>query len=455
MLDIIQNKTLAFIAGIVYLIGTLYVFFVAHKRGKFSFILIIYEYFFIVGLGISAIFLAFGYGANTDFYRSYILSNRSISDLTFWHLIFYSLGMVFGMAAYVPKDASNKSLTKPLKISSIDCLLYYKTLIGLGILFLLIYVFLAGPQVAFTTSATARAGDREGLEELSSFLFFKNIAQIGGLSLIFFPLVLVQKKNLFNIIFLLIYGLLLYSLTGARAAISDTIFFALVIYMSLTKFDFRKTILLTIFISAGLFFVMYGKGLGDDVFSVLFGQKNSVELRDNDIELFIGQFNNLIFSIDAGIKNFDNEGPFISKAILLAPLGFMPSWLFDNLGLQALSWQHLESKDNIVCLNTMAFPLAFPCTVPPYYVGVAAYLGSVVFGFVFGFVKFYFISMISIMWKRYRFYPELLWKPLILFILLERLTLFIPNVIGLFSFIAIIVLTFLYCQKLLRRKINS
>lgn len=452
MTDIIQNNTFALIASIIYLACTLFVFVVAHKRGRFSFILIIYEYFFIIGLGIGTISLVFGYGGNTDFNRYYILSNGLISNFTFWHLISYSFGMALGMAAYKPVKAADQFLVNPRLGSTLAYLSYYRWLIFLGIIFLLTYVLVAGPQIAFTAAAVARAGDREGLEEVTSFLFLKNIAQIGTLSLIFFPLVLNQKTNKLNVALLFIYGLLLFLLTGARAAVSDTIFFALLIYISRTRFNFSKIVLLSIFLLAGLFFVMYGKGLGDEIFSVFFGKKSTVELRDNDIELFIGQFNNLLFSIDAGVKNFNKEGPFISEAILLAPLGFMPGWLFDNLGLHGWSWQHAGAKDNIVCWNTSAFPLAYPCTVPPYYVGVAAYLGPVVFGFIFGFVKFYAISIISKMWQNYKSYPELLWRPLLFFILLERLTLFIPNVIGLFSFFGILIFIFFFIRKLLYRR---
>lgn len=447
MTHIVQSEILAFMAGFIYLACTLFVFYVAHKRAKFSFILFVYEYFFIIGLGFGSIALAFGYGATDDFFDEYIFSNGPIRDFAFWHLISYAVGMALGMATYKPSSFNRQFFNQVEAGSVLTDLFSYRAFLFMGIGFLLIYVSIAGPQVAFTSAASARAGSTEGLESVSSFVFFKNIAQIGTLSLIFFPAILCQKSKGFNIGLLFIYGILLYFLTGARAAISDTIMFALVIYISRNKLGFRQLVFVFACSIFGLLFTLYGKGLGDDLFSLIFDVSSNIVLRDSSFELFLGQFSHLIFSIDAGIINFEKDGPYISKAILLAPLGFMPGWLFNDLGLEGLSWQNVDFVDNIVCLNTMAYPLAYPCTIPPYFVGVAAYIWPVVFGFVFGFAKFYAISIFSVAWKEYKSHPNLLWKPLLAIVLLERLTLFIPNVIGLFSFIGILVLILYYLRK--------
>ena len=229
-------------------------------------------------------------------------------------------------------------------------------------------------------------------------------------------------------------------MTGARAAIFDTLILAMLIWFSRKRLGVaKKTFWICCFVFLGLLFTLYGKGLSDSLFFAGFGDADVVS---NEVESIfgkiIGQFIHLVYSIDAGVKYFFENGSTISSALLLAPLGIFPGWLYSYLDLEALSWQHVDWVDNIVCLNTFSYPDAEPCTMPPYYSGVSSYLGPITFGFIFGFVKFFIYQKISNLWHQLRFRSEVLWLPILYFILVARLSVLIPNVIGLFSFFAFV-----------------
>lgn len=452
-MNAVSNQTLALIAGLTYLLSTVYVFKIAHKRSGFSWILLVYEYFYIIGLGFGSIYLAFNTGADDDFFRYYILSNGPISNSTFIHIILYSAGMFLGVIVHSRKRIGS-TLHNPIttnKFDEIKEVYLYRATIYISILLLITYITSVGLEVALTTAGKARTGFTEGLEEATIFLFLKKLAQIGSLSIIFFPLIILRKKSFFDTSIFFVYGISLYILTGARAAISDTLMFGFFIYFSRGKINTTKIILLAASIFFAIIFTLYGKGLGDELFSYLFGIKTHLdELKAAELDALLSQFIHLTYSIDSGIKSFTKNGPIITDAILLAPIGIFPNWLFTSLGLDWLNWKNLSPNENLVCINTMSFPLAKNCTIPPYYLGAAAYLGPLLFGLIFGFIKFYLISSISLTWQKLSNYPTKLWKPLLSFILLERLSLFIPDVIAFISFLSLLALAFFLIRAFIK-----
>ena len=441
MNNLIENPYLAVITGFFYLLSTAIILYFFNKRNRFSFILIFSEFFYIVAIGVGCIYLAFPYADSDAFYLAYVNRNGPIDDITFYHIILYSIGMLLGAFSY-KNNITYKNIPDEKLISSKDIdsqISNFRKLIFLGFIFLGVYVYLVDITIAFTTAARSRAGIMDGLEDATSFLFLKNIAQIGVFSVIFLPLIFEKNKPFYDLFFLTLFGILLYILTGARGAILDTIFFSILIYLSRKNINLKKIIMLFIFFGIGILFSLYGKGLNDDIFNYLLKQELGIAAveRDISIQSFMTQFIGLIFSIDAGIKNFMENGPTISKSIFLSPLGVMPSWLFTSIGLDSLNWKSLSANDDIVCLNTMMYPDAEGCTIPPYYTGVSGYLLPLSGGLVFGFIRFYFFSFISYKWQRFFQNPKMLSKYLLAYILFAKLSLFIPNVISLISFFGI------------------
>lgn len=441
MNSLVESPLLALFSGSLYLLCSLLVF-IRVRRSGFFYLLAYSEWFYIIGLGFGSIFLALGVSSDNRIYEEYILQNGLIGDATFYHIIFFSVGMFFG--AFIDKmtgiKVDSENSIKFVSHFNGNQIFLYRGFIFLGLSFLIVYMFLVGPVTALSTAAAARGGSTEGLEGASGYLFLKNLAQIGGLSIIFFPFLIDQKKFKFDVFFICFYGIFLYLMTGARAAIFDTLILAMLIWFSRKRLGVaKKTFWICCFVFLGLLFTLYGKGLSDSLFFAGFGDADVVS---NEVESIFGkitgQFIHLVYSIDAGVKYFFENGSTISSALLLAPLGIFPGWLYSYLDLEALSWQHVDWVDNIVCLNTFSYPDAEPCTMPPYYSGVSAYLGPITFGFIFGFVKFFIYQKISNLWHQLRFRSEVLWLPILYFILVARLSVLIPNVIGLFSFFAFV-----------------
>lgn len=437
----VESPLLALFSGLLYLLCSVFIFIRARRNG-FLYLLAYSEWSYIVGIGFGSIFLALGVNSDNKIYDGYILQNGLIGDYAFYHIIFFSIGMFFG--AFFDKLIGVKifdesSIESKINFSGNQVFLY-RWFIFLGLSFLFIYMYLVGPITALITAAAARGGSTEGLEDASGYLFLKNIAQIGILSIVFFPFLIDQKKFKFDIFLICFYGIFLYIMTGARAAILDTVILSVLIWFSRKSLGISEMALwFFALVSFGLLFTLYGKGLSDSLFSADFNGGDVVNGEfENPFGKIIGQFIHLIYSIDAGAKYFLENGPTISKAVLLAPFGIFPGWLYSYLDLQALSWQHVDLGDNIVCLNTFSYPDAEPCTMPPYYSGVSAYLGPIVFGFVFGFVKFFVYQNIANLWYGLRLQSAKLWFPLLCFVLFSHLSLLIPNVIGLFSFFALI-----------------
>jgi hypothetical protein len=450
----VESPLLALFSGLLYLLCSLLVF-ARTRKSSFFYLLAYSEYFYIVGIGFGAIFFGLGLDLDNKIYETYILQNGLISDYTFYHIIFFSIGMFSGtfIDKIVGMQISIGKVAEDSIKSNNNQVFWYRGLIFLGLIFLFIYMSLVGPVTALVTAATARAGSDEGLEGASGYLFLKNIAQIGIISIIFFPVIIDKKRFKFDVFLICFYGILLYVLTGARAAILDTIIISVLIWFSRARIGVaKKALWFFALISLGLLFTLYGKGLSDSLFAAGFGGGDVVsEEIENFYGKIIGQFIHLIYSIDAGVKYFFENGPTISKALLLSPLGVFPGWLYSYLNLEALSWQQVDLSDNIVCLNTFSYPDAEPCTMPPYYSGVSAYFGPIIFGFLFGFAKFYIYQRISRLWYQLRLQPAKLWLPLLYFIVFSKLSLLIPNVIGLFSFFTLFAIGLYACRNLLNK----
>lgn len=432
-----DSQVLAAISGFTFVLSNAIVFWRLSKFSGFSWVVLYAEYFTLIGVGFGVWSVGFDIGVNHDFFDLYIYKNGLVSYMTFLHVICYALGCVFGVFFAGSYGVSRSKLSQAEDPFGADRIFFiYRSLLIVGISLLVIYAILVGPVTALVTASTARSGVTDGLEDVLGFLFLKNLAQVGTFAVVFVPFLFVRRSHGFDIFLLVFYGFLLYLLTGARAALVDTVLLAGLVYLAVNKPTRPQLLFIYVFaLPLGILFVVYGKGMGGDIFSYLFDVDfvASPERRD-PFAAFVSQFIHLVYSIDFGIKYFFENGPFVSKAILLAPFGVMPSWMYSILNIEFLSWQALPALDNLVCVNTNAFPSAGNCTIPPYFVGVSGYLGPVFMGFLFGFFKFFVYGRIGVYFKSYLSSPLRLWVPMLVFFIFSRASQVIPNVIGLFSF---------------------
>lgn len=171
---------------------------------------------------------------------------------------------------------------------------------------------------------------------------------------------------------------------------------------------------------------------------------------DDFLSYLFSQFGNLIYSVDAGVKSFSEGGPRLPKDILVSAIGFFPSSLYSFFGLESLSYQLADEGQRLSCINTMYFPAADKCSVPPYMAGYSAYMFPVIGGFIFGFLRFFICSILEYSWIKLLRNPELLWIVVAALLVVSRFMLFIPNTISfaIFSILTLFIFVILHNFRL-------
>jgi hypothetical protein len=194
-----------------------------------------------------------------------------------------------------------------------------------------------------------------------------------------------------------------------------------------------------------LLILLYGKSFGSVLGAYLLGSKN-LEFGDPpSFENIMMNFGHLFYSIDVGIVNFLNSGPFIAKDILLSPIGLVPSAVFNFFDLSDLSYQLLPKDSRSACINTELLGVSGECYVPPYFTGISAYIMPLIGGLFFGFIRFLIYSSISKSWRKLEYeLKEFKYLPVVLliYLFLDQVMLFIPNAISSVIFLSLIILFF-------------
>lgn len=104
-------------------------------------------------------------------------------------------------------------------------------------------------------------------------------------------------------------------------------------------------------------------------------------------ELFVSMYGYQYASVWNGIDHFSVHGPSLMPIIEFAQglVGFMPSALLGAMGLSALDYRGMA--DTLQCTNSV--PFGAYCSVPPYSLGISAYVFPVIGGALVGFARFY------------------------------------------------------------------
>ena len=193
-------------------------------------------------------------------------------------------------------------------------------------------------------------------------------------------------------------------------------------------FNFLSIVAIIFLSIFSIFFLLYGKELPSVVASFLF-LDGSFEFSASGSEVvLLDAFSHLVFSIDAGIIYFFDEGILISRDIIVSFIGIIPSRIFVDIGLPSLSYQLLEPGERFACVNTYVITGDYQtCFIPPYFTGASAYFFPLVGAILFGIIRFFAYSVISTAWKLLDGNERYLGFIILVAISLEQVMLFIPN----------------------------
>jgi len=441
----VEHSLGAISSGLFYLSCSLIIIISAFKRLKFSYLLIFFEYFYILGFGIFPVLVGFGIVGLPNSALSYETVNGSILPLTYFHVISYSMGMLVGWGSF--RNLANQIGVRVAGVGSrnvINNSVCFYSISIFSVIVGLIYFSLTGFQSAITNASAIRGGDFSSFSGYEQYQFLKTVSQIGLIGIIFVPYFIINKSNSATRVFLiltLIAGIN-YLLTAARVVFFDTVGFFMILILIYKRFNLGTAFLGTGILIILLAAVFFGKVAGAVIGLYLGGQELYFgTLPDNISNFFFGHFSHLIYSVDAGIRNFQSFGPLISIDILLSPLGFIPTFVLTSVGLDWLNYKIVSPDMQLCCINSEYFNTESPCSIPPYFVGVSAYIFPVIGGFIFGLIKFFFYSVIEQALLQLKSKPEFLWFPLLLVIIGNKLILFIPATIS----FAVFLLVILYC----------
>ena len=442
-------------SGVVFFIMESFIIVSAIKRSAFGWLLLLTEYFYLLGLGVYPILLGFGVIDAPEKFSNYLSNNDGFSVVTFFHIALYGAGALSGY--YLARPFANKisrSIIKFSVINKVDNYMWFYCISGVSIFFSFLYFYFVGFETALMNASAARGGDFSGLEGFEQYSFLKRLAMVGMCSIIFVPYIIMDNRRIFtSFLIVFIVAVLIYFETVSRVIILDLIGVYLILYFSLKKYNWRVALFI-VPVTAFLGFVfLYGKSFVPVVSQNLFLGESNVLTRHGDEELFsyfIAHFSHLFYSVDAGAKSFFLFGPIIPNDILLSPLAVVPSFVFSWVGLESLSYHSLENVDKLSCINTSNIILGSnKCTIPPYFPGAVAYFFPMAGALFFGFFRFLVYAIIETSWVKLRSMPELIWFPYFLFLVSAQLMLFIPSAIS-FAVFLILISWFLFVAKRVR-----
>lgn len=432
---------LAFITGAVYTVSFLVVFFSIYKQSKFWVLFISIEYFYFLGLGVFPIALSIGYADFPKELAEYGGLN-SFNVLTFFHVIFYSIGALTGFFL-VPrlKFKFSRKLERFSVRLNIDSGKTVVLFLALAYTATIIYIYLVGADRVFLGAALARGGDLVEFSGFEQYLFLTRFVYFGVYAVAFLPYIMHKTKYPFLYLgAFFILGSIGYFMLAARYMLFQCVLVPMLFYLAYSKRVGPGSIFALVFIAfLGVLGVFYGKELPTVLANYLFNNGNFEFSYSGEDVNFFHSFSQFFYSIDVGIGNFFQEGPHVSKDIFLGPLGVLPSSTLSNIGLSDFSYILLDPKEKFACVNTKLITGSYSsCFMPPYYIGVSAYVVPLVGGLLFGFVRFFFYSVFSDCWKQMVGREQYLSIIVIVAISIEQLMLFIPNSAAFVSLVSVV-----------------
>lgn len=440
---------LALLSGLIYIFSQLLIIKSIKRHSPFWIYYIAYEYFFIIGLGIYPIFLAFSKADINDIYIKYN-NLESFNPITFFHLMTYSFGALLGYFGFKKlKYKFSHNLTKFIDINPSKSIYLCFFLLLSSLIVSGIYILLVGFEKAFYGGYLARSGNFDELSGYEQYRFLVRFLYFSIYAVSFLPFLIEYKKWGRTLLFLiLVNGLLGYFLTGGRYFLFQCIFLPTFYYIFYgTNNYLLKFLLSAVAFSATILILIYGKELPAVINNFLFfNSRFEFTYTDESTSIF-KSFSHLIFSIDTGINYFFSNGLVFFKDVYLSLLGIFPSQFFSLLGLENLSYQFTDKSESLSCNNTLiAIGSYDTCFLPPYFTGASAYTAPIAGGLIFAIFRYFLYSSISLTWKIQHSNKN---TPYLIFIsmMADQIMLFIPATISFTIFISILFFTFVIASK--------
>lgn len=416
------------------------------RRSEFGILLAGSEGFYLVSVGLYPLLFNLGLVPTSNLIAGFISAAGLPGADAATHILFYSLGSACGyfmLSRYKMKLAA-KWMIVPVRLSLKPRRVILFFLI-LGLAISAVYFEIIGFTNAISNTLLMRSGNFDALGENAQYVFLKRLASLGILSACFVP-ALIRNREMSPILILLfvIFAIVHYINSAGRIIILDLIVVPVCFYLYLRR-SFVSIALVSI---VGVWLIpatiLYGKHFVGYVSAIWMGE--SPELirfgeSDSDLQATLSNFSTTWFSVDAGLRHWWANGPFIAQDTLLAFIGVVPSSVFEAFGLGHLSYHNAEIR--MPCVNSQEFSGA-GCSIPPYFPGYSAYILPYLGGFAFGFFRYAIFSILEKMWlfaKQSSY--DLTWFPYLLFIVVWNLLLLVPATIS-FAVFIVILLT-VYC----------
>ena len=432
-------NTMLIISSAFYLCVLFFIFLYIKRVSNFYVFFIGAEYFYLLGIGVFPLLLAFGVVELPKTYLNY-QDISDISILTPIHIFMYALGAIFGSFIAFRIKGNTNFFISLAKFSYIPPNIFFYFFIFLSFSSFLFFILNYGLSDFVMTSSARRSGSFDYSQDLGGGAFLTRFMILALFIIAVYPYYTAIKKNVFFVGGLIsLVGIIAYLSTLSRAAIIQTVLMVFLIYWSYNKLKFSSNLILLLSLFLGWNIFVYGKAFLNYYFGSLANE--SYELVGYDFQGVLYQFGHLIFSIDSGIKDYFQNNT-IATDIFLAPFGILPSSFLSNIGLGDLSYQLLSSSQKSACINSYNIGL-YDCTIPAYYTGISAYFIPLIGGFLAGAFRFWIYFSVAKAW-RFLSDKSIVALPtlLIIFISLEQLMLFIPSVISLVFFLWILILLY-------------
>ena len=175
------------------------------------------EYFYILGLGVFPIAAAFGY-AKIPIHMTNYSDINSFSPLTFFHIIFYSIGALVGYFGFRNNRLMLASwLILLAKKINLNPKLYYNIFIIISYVSALMFIFFLGFERVFYGASLNRSGVSDEFAGFESYLFLTRFLYYGVFAVSFMPFILKDSpRPLFSMMPLIVLGVLGNFILSAR-----------------------------------------------------------------------------------------------------------------------------------------------------------------------------------------------------------------------------------------------
>jgi hypothetical protein len=423
------------------------------RATKFGYLILFFEYFYVLGLGVYPVVASLGLVGSNPMYADYERHRGGLNGATYLHIALFAIGSAAGYFGFNPgASALARVLARSARRTKFDNQVWFSFCLATTVGASGLYFYLVGIDVALLNTYAVRGGDFSGLAGLEQYSFLKTVSMLGLFAVIALPYYFSRSSSLASsFIAIVCVSVLIFAQTGARVTFADTVLLYFVLLFIVRKQYSAKLIAsLTTTVTLSICVLIYGKEFMGVLSSYLFLDSDlDLSIKYDDFATyFFSHFGHLVYSIDAGIRHFWERGPLLAVDIIVSPLGFLPSFVFASAGAESLSYQLLEQSDRLSCINAAHFALADECSIPPYIAGFAAYVIPMAGALLFGFLRFFVYRIAEIAWMRLRESPEHLWAVLMALLIANRIFLFIPNTISFAVFTLICLGVFIPLSRL-------